>query len=67
MYSDKIPEKDLKEIIEKRGDFFDFISEDKKIMDAISFDELYSYLLKGFSAPPRITCGYTRRENIIYM
>ena len=67
LYSDKIPEKDLKEIIEKRGDFFDFISEDKKKMDSISFDDLYRYLLKGFSTPPRITCGYTRRENIIYM
>ena len=67
LYIDKIPENDLKEIIKKRGEFFDFISEDKKKMDAISFDDLYSYLLKGISAPPRIACGYTRRENIIYI
>ena len=67
LYIDEIPENELREIIEKRGDFFDFISEDKEKMNAISFNDLNIYLLKGFSPLPRTYCGYTRRENIIYI
>ena len=67
LYADKIPKNDLRQIIEKNKDFFYFISEDKNKINAISLDDLYNYLLKGFSVAPRISCGYSRRENIIYL
>ena len=66
LYTEIIPEDDLKNIIGENGYFFDFISE-KEEENKISLDDLYYYLLKGFSPLPRITCGYSRAENIIYI
>ena len=65
LFNNPIPKKVLEKIINKNIDFLELLPENKA-SDMINGDDLYYYLLEGFSPQIRTHCG-ERRENAIYI
>jgi len=65
LFKNQIPKKELEEIIISNSDFLEFNSENNK-SDLITADDLFYYLLEGFSPQIRSSCG-NRKENVIYI